>query len=497
MDPLSSLTPTLRIDSLQTLQENKQHSPFSRGQILQGLVTGKNNDKFILDVKGQQFLADSKTPLQVGQRLNLQVTTLSPHITLQVLSEPLTQNIGKLLHLLSGEGQFLQQTSTLAAQLPANILSTISEQTLELFSSLAIPGSKSTNSAEQPGGQQLTQILSNLFAAADVAGKKNTFVQLQNFINQLAQSLPSSHSALPQVQLLQREFTANPKISLQHLMNSNENSEQNAQVNALLQSISQLSQNISQLPSSKDTESTLVELLLQFMRNENVHPTPLLHKLLTLSRDLLQHNATSQESIPTPTGRQLQQFVNRLGTNMEQLLASGRQEEAVQTLKSALLEISHTFAGDNKIQYQAEQLTSTIQLYQMLQIRLASEDLSFLPLPLPFLNQSFLLIEPDQQQGGEQQSDKEKKKYTLHLNLEGLGNLQIDIQQQTSGMRFRFFAEDASRAKFLSEKRDELQQWLTATRLESVQFLTGAENPTKQLVSRITSGQTGMLNTKA
>jgi len=495
MDPLSSPTPTLRIDSLQTLQGDKQHSPFSRGQILQGLVTGKNNDKFILDVKGQQFLADSKTPLQVGQRLNLQVTTLSPHITLQVLSEPLTQNIGKLLHLLSGEGQFLKQTSTLTVQLPDNILSTISEQTLELFSSLATLGSKSTNSAEQPGGQ-LTQILSNLFAAADVTDRKNTFLQLQNFINQLAQALPSNHSALPQVQLLQREFNANPKISLQQLLSSNENSEQNAQVNALLQSISQLSQNISQLPSSKDTESTLVELLLQFMRNENVHPTPLLHKLLILARDLLQQNATSQKPVPTPTGRQLQQFVNRLGTDLEQLLASGRQKEAVQSLKSALLEISHTFIGDSKIQYQAEQLTSTIQLYQMLQIRLASEDLSFLPLPLPFLNQGFLLIEPDQQQGGEQQFDKEKKKYTLHLNLEGLGNLQIDLQQQTAGMRFRFFAEDATRAKFLSENRDELRQWLTATKLESVQFLTGAENPTKQLLSRITSGQTGMLNTR-
>jgi len=495
MDPLSSLTPTLRIDNLQPFQGDKQQqAPFSRGQILQGLVTGKTNDQFILDVKGQQFIADSKIPLQVGQRLDLQVTTLSPRITLQVLSEPLTQNIGKSLHLLPSEGQLLPQASNIAAQLPANALSSSSEQTLELFSSLATLGSKSTNLAEQPGGQ-LIQLLSNLFSSADVATRTKTFVQLQDVINQLAQSLPAKHPALPQVQLLQRELDANPNVSLQHLMSSNEISEQSAQVNALLQSISQLSQNISQLPSSKNTGSTLVELILQFMRHENVSPTPLLQQLLTLTENLLRQDATNQK--PLPTGKELQQFVNRLGTNLEQLLASGKQKEAAQTLKSALLEISHTFAGDSKIQPQAEQLTSTIQLYQMLQIRLAGEDISFLPLPLPFLNQGFLLVEPDHQQGGEQHSDKENKKYSLHLNLEGLGNLKVDLQQQAGGMRVRFFAEDATRAKFLSENREELQHWLTATTLESVQFLTGAEDPTKQLLSRMNRGQTGMLNTRA
>ena len=198
-----------------------------------------------------------------------------------------------------------------------------------------------------------------------------------------------------------------------------------------------------------------------------------------------------------PTGKELEQFINRLGTNLEQLLATGKQEEAAQTLKSALLEISHIFSENTKIQPQADQLTATIQLYQMLQIRLAGEAIFFLPLPLSFLNQGYLLVEPDHKQEGEQQPRMENNKYSLHLNLEGLGNLKVDLQQQAGGMRLRFFAEDSEKAKFLSENRDDLQQWLTATTLESVQFLTGAEDPTKQLLARMTSGPASLLNTRA
>ncbi len=200
-----------------------------------------------------------------------------------------------------------------------------------------------------------------------------------------------------------------------------------------------------------------------------------------------------------PSGKELEQFINRLGTNLEHLLATGKQEEATQTLKSALLEISHSFSGNTKIQPLADQLTATIQLYQMLQIRLAGEAIFFLPLPLSFLNQGYLLVEPDHKQEGEQQpgGENENNRYSLHLNLEGLGNLKVDLQQQAGGMRLRFFAEDSEKAKFLSENRDDLQQWLTATTLESVQFLTGAEDPTKQLLARMTHGPASLLNTRA
>ncbi len=489
MDSVSSLTPTLRIDKLQLAQGNKQQQPpFARGQILQGLITGKENNQFILDVKGQQLLADSKAPLQIGQRLDLQVTGLSPRITLQVLTDPLTQNIGKSLHLLPTEGQLLTQTATLAAELPANSLSPPSQQTLTFFASLAADNSTTTGLPQQ-AGRQLSQLLIDVFSAPDAQTQTKAFTELQNFIDRLTQSLPQQHPARAQLQLIQQSIDKlDRNVPLQQLLAGKSTPEATAQLNTLLQ-------NISQLPAAENTGQTLTELILQFMLRQDQSPTPLLQQLLSLTEELLRQDSTGNKQMPT--GKELEQFINRLGTNLEQLLATGKQEEAAQTLKSALLEISHSFSENTKIQPQADQLTATIQLYQMLQIRLAGEAIFFLPLPLSFLNQGYLLVEPDEKQDQGQQTGTENNKYSLHLNLEGLGNLKVDLQQQAGGMRIRFFAEDSEKAKFLSENRNDLQQWLTATTLESVQFLTGAEDPTKQLLARMTSGPASLLNTRA
>jgi len=493
MDSVSSLTPTLRIDKLQLSQGNKQHQPpFSRGQILQGLITGKENNQFILDVKGQQFLADSKAPLQIGQRLDLQVTALSPRISLQVLTDPLTLNIGKSLHLLPTEGQLLTQTATLAAELPPHTLSPPSQQALDFFTSLAATDSQSTALPQQPG-RQLSQLLINLFSAPEADTQTKALTELQSFIDRLSQSLPQQHPARMLAERIQQSITTMDRdVPMQQLFAGKSTPEATAQLNALLQ-------NISQLPTSApgNTGRTLTELILQFMLRQDRSPTPLLQQLLSLTEELLGQDGTGKQGLPN--GKELEQFVNRLGTNLEQLLATGRKEEATQTLKSALLEISHNFSENTKIQPQADQLTSTIQLYQMLQIRLAGEALFFLPLPLSFVNQGYLLVEPDQKQDGEQQpgTANENNKYSLHLNLEGLGNLKVELQQHAGGTRLRFFAEDGEKAKFLSENRNELQQWLTATTLESVQFLTGAEDPTKQLLARMTHGPASLLNTRA
>jgi hypothetical protein len=63
-----------------------------------------------------------------------------------------------------------------------------------------------------------------------------------------------------------------------------------------------------------------------------------------------------------------------------------------------------TVAGHGPGSGQADQITRTIELYQLLQIRLASEALFFLPLPFSFLEQGFLLVDGDQsgKKGGKQ-----------------------------------------------------------------------------------------------
>ena len=197
-------------------------------------------------------------------------------------------------------------------------------------------------------------------------------------------------------------------------------------------------------------------------------------------------------------GQTLQEIMNRLGTNMERLFAEGKPEEAAKTLKYALLDLHQQLPANEKTGHKADQLVQTIESYQLLQLRLASESLVFLPLPLPFLKQGYLLINPEQtKQQADQQEDSPAATYELHVQLEGLGNISVTFDQRQEGLSLKFMAEDAGRARFLAGFRDELSQQITAAPLTSVQFLVGAQEPIKTLYEKITQSLSGMLDTTA
>ncbi len=197
----------------------------------------------------------------------------------------------------------------------------------------------------------------------------------------------------------------------------------------------------------------------------------------------------------------MEEYLNRLGINMEHLLAENETQAAGRTLKFALLELSQQAVTSDKSTVSAEQLIKTLEAYQLLQIRLANDALSFLPLPFSFLNQGYLLVEDDhsggQQESGQNQADQADKTVELHLQLEGLGNLQINIRQKEDHLELRFMTENVEKAKFVAGYREDLEQWITSGRLDSVQFLVGAKEPIKTLLEKITSGGTGMIDTRA
>ncbi|HHD62900.1 MAG TPA: hypothetical protein ENK96_00740, partial [Desulfobulbaceae bacterium] len=333
MDPVSPLTPSLRVDRINLHQDNKQQqTPFGHGRILQGRITGKSNSQFILDVEGQQWIADSKAPLRVGQRLNLQVTGTTPNITLQILTDPLTQNIGKSLHLLAAEGRLLPRTIDLATQLPKGTLSSPSEKTLAFFKDVAATFNKTLLLNPGQAGSQMARLLGNIFSSSDTGSQENSLAALSNFLNNLAQTLPQQDPDRALARLLQQQIS---DVSLhsppQEFLLGKNNPGADRQLRALLQ-------NIGLLPFSED--NTLTGIIMQSIGNDkSSSPSPLLLQLLTLAGNLLSRDIGSQKS--APTGKNMEEFFERLGTNFEQLLVRGKTKEAMQTLKSTLLEISH------------------------------------------------------------------------------------------------------------------------------------------------------------
>ena len=184
--------------------------------------------------------------------------------------------------------------------------------------------------------------------------------------------------------------------------------------------------------------------------------------------------------------------------NLERLFAEGRQEEAVRTLKFALLELGQQLPAGERGTVQADQLVRSIELFQLLQIRLAGESLFFLPLPFSFLDQGYLLVDADRGHDPDRQGDEPAhQRCELHLRLEGLGNLQISVHQADGRLAVRFLAEDSERARFLADHRGELERRLSAEAPASVQFLVGAREPVGSLLERIVRGVTGMVDTQA
>ncbi|NLB05572.1 MAG: hypothetical protein GX835_01180, partial [Desulfobulbaceae bacterium] len=106
MDPTSAALPILRIQQLPAYQSGgQQQAPFAQGQLLQGVISARTGTgQFAIDIGGRQVRAESTTPLQVGARLDLQVTALVPRVELQILPNPVHRMIGTTIHLIGQQG---------------------------------------------------------------------------------------------------------------------------------------------------------------------------------------------------------------------------------------------------------------------------------------------------------------------------------------------------------------------------------------------------------
>jgi len=185
---------------------------------------------------------------------------------------------------------------------------------------------------------------------------------------------------------------------------------------------------------------------------------------------------------------------------MERFLAQGKTQEAADTLKFALLELTNQKPAPS-LQQAVDDVLSTIQFSQLVQMRLGAESIFFMPLPFPFLQSGFLLI--DHKHKDDTENDQQKKRaqsstnVQLFLQLEGLGSLNITIHQEENNIALTFHTQDSSRAGFISEHKDELKNMLTTGTLYSAHFLVGAKEPVKILIEKMLHAPTGMVNINA
>ncbi len=195
-------------------------------------------------------------------------------------------------------------------------------------------------------------------------------------------------------------------------------------------------------------------------------------------------------------GAILKQLIDNLGLNLEQLLARGDKNSAVHTLKAALLEIAHSFSTAGSIAETTNKILTTLELFQLTQLQVATETQLIFPLPLPFIEQGYLIVEQGDKDSQSGSSSSSESRFSLHLTVSALGNLQIDFLQNAEGLFIRFRAGDQEKADFIETFSADLKKAITDVPLINISFSGDAPDPIQDLVRQLVPEGNSMLDTK-
>jgi hypothetical protein len=228
---------------------------------------------------------------------------------------------------------------------------------------------------------------------------------------------------------------------------------------------------------------------------------PILPRLSPESQQTLFNYLQWQEAQLTAQdkGGILKQLLEHLGLNLERNLAAGKPEAAKSSLKAALTEIvqQSAQAEASKGAAQAKSMLSAIEMFQLAQAQLAAGKEQIYPLPLPFLETGYLLVEED---GGHRPSDDESAmpaKFSLFLSVTDLGFLRIDFVKSGEGLALRLRADNQEKADFIASFADDLRHSISDTAVIALSFAGDAQDPIKELLYKALPDNGGLLSATA
>lgn len=208
--------------------------------------------------------------------------------------------------------------------------------------------------------------------------------------------------------------------------------------------------------------------------------TPATRNVLSDFAELQQRPLSGDES-----GTILKQLIDRLGMSLERLLAAGDKEGAGNTLKAALLEMSAGFKGADAVAEHTAKILTTLELFQLAQVHLDGDRQFLFPLPLPFIEQGFLLVDNQGREGEPRDYDSDEIRFSLHLSMSDIGHLRIEFFHTADGLYVRFHADSPEKSDFIARFSDELKQTISEVPLLSLTFAGDAGDPVGELMRLI------------
>jgi hypothetical protein len=530
--------PPLTVLSVAPLQHPQTGVPqptgqlFTPGQILKATVLEARADsRFLLEAGGNRVLIQSQASLAVGQMLDVEVGGNASRLEFQILPATVDQLFGQALTSVA-KNHDLTSIFSIFKNIPASQLENLnstSRQAFESFSRLLL-----STSPQQPGGSQPSapDILNRFFgqAAAQLntllaAGNQEAAVNgLKSVIRDIAQffvtrgELNSSPAAEPAgklsvagKQILESLFTLQKDAVQPTSTRPGDPSPAirsfEAAANAILERLGINPQN----PFVQGKAETplgvmnkgLAELFFLLKSPESItqlFTSPLLRGGL-LSDAQLQNPALMGTRLPLvgdSRGQALKELVTRLGLDLENLLAGGNKEAAVKTVKLALLDLLQNAQGSKFVQETGQKAVQTLEFYQLAQLQLLRDDVFIFPLPLPFLQKGYLVVEDYPDKDGAKDGGKSTNtRFSLYLSLQELGNLKIDFHNDDFGLSIRFSCESKQTAEFIAGYRDELKSNLSKVHVKEISFSDGADDPLAELVKKCVPKGKSFFNVKA
>ncbi len=459
------------------------------------LVPGKILSVTVMESRGQnlfslkagdlQLSVASSIPLAKGEQFQIQVLRSGPVLELQKLDaglpaqvrntlplvaetinvKPLLQNLQTTLFPASGaaEGNPVQTTPSApagAVQGGVNSASQLSQPVVQKLDSAAL-------------AEMLRQ--GNITAKATVVeaqGDNKTLLRIggESFVLQGRMGAEPGEQKLLQLQSLQPTVNFLP-VNAEGVANTEQPlllANQNQTLPALLKAL--------QLPLFTGLDR-LQDGQQQLLRNlQSLHP------------DELQKPGS---------GEILKTNLEHLGLRSEALVAAGKGEEAAGQLKTVLAEVMKVFQGQEEISGGAGRLLATLENSQVLQLHLHNSNALLFPLPFSFLEKGYLMIEQEEGQKGGGEKEDDTLACTLHLCLEGLGNIRVRCVQGKDSIRIAFFLDSREKADFVSEFGDELEQSISSAPLLSLSFAGGAVSPGSALLQNILHGEQSAFSASA
>lgn len=503
--------------------EGNSFIQLSQGQLLRAIVvSAEPNNQFTLETGGSRFLVQSKVPLTTGQSLDLQVVSSGTKPELQILPDSVNQFFGRSL---ASNANSLDLTSffNVLRQSGKEQLANVNDTSLKIlqqFSQLqqqnVQPQSAISQRVEQyDSGQKLlntmfSQLEQQVSRSSVSTGEQAMISTIKTALQDIALLFQDKAQISPATQVKvdnlppakQQVF----EILSQFQPSIKQGTPSDALVNRLFQtlqlqpgSFSTPSSTINNLNSLQSGLSDLVFLLkapdtlLQLFSAQSLSSG-----LLTKGQvESIINGSISSATSGTKEGGQLQQLVHSLGLNFEGQLTAGDVKGATNTVKSALLELVQNFMGQNKLTETGSQTLKTIEFYQLMQLQMERQDTLVLPLPAPFLEQGYLVIEDYKNQLAEKDGEqKTLNHFSLYLKLSPIGNLKIDFLYSGDGVYLRFNSDSKQISDFLSGFKKELSESISNSVVQSISFSEGGEDPLTTILQKSRDGATSILDTK-